>query len=287
MSDGAENIKDTLKDTIKDTDLPSISNTSLIHLSVGSYTKIKQLISALYMVTDIMDKDEPIRKRLRTLGSLILSDTYFISDSYRTSKPPKSSVILNMDRRTMEIVSLLDISSLVGMVSQMNAGILKKEFFELNRSLKDISETSTEWLQKFFLETENRPENPQAKISENDENTMRNLSESGAKTSFGNSGQNNPVRENVSADIEKMSDRNHIGHIKDIDELKGQRREEILKIVKISTNGATISDIRSSSSRSLRDCGEKTLQRELVSMVHEGVLKKEGEKRWSRYFVNI
>jgi len=32
-------------------------------------------------------------------------------------------------------------------------------------------------------------------------------------------------------------------------------------------------------------CGEKTLQRELVSMVGDGVLKKSGEKRWSRYFL--
>ena len=32
-------------------------------------------------------------------------------------------------------------------------------------------------------------------------------------------------------------------------------------------------------------CGEKTLQRELVSMAKDGVLNKTGEKRWSRYFV--
>jgi hypothetical protein len=31
--------------------------------------------------------------------------------------------------------------------------------------------------------------------------------------------------------------------------------------------------------------GEKTLQRELVFMVNNGVLNKIGEKRWSRYFV--
>ena len=30
-------------------------------------------------------------------------------------------------------------------------------------------------------------------------------------------------------------------------------------------------------------CSEKTIQRELMSMVHSGTLKKVGEKRWSRY----
>ncbi len=31
------------------------------------------------------------------------------------------------------------------------------------------------------------------------------------------------------------------------------------------------------------DCSEKTIQRELLTMVSEGILKKIGEKRWSRY----
>ncbi|NCN08031.1 hypothetical protein GW944_00480, partial [Candidatus Parcubacteria bacterium] len=30
-------------------------------------------------------------------------------------------------------------------------------------------------------------------------------------------------------------------------------------------------------------CSEKTIQRELLAMVNSGILKKEGEKRWSRY----
>ena len=33
----------------------------------------------------------------------------------------------------------------------------------------------------------------------------------------------------------------------------------------------------------LKDVSEKTVQRELFALVKEGVLKKEGEKRWSVY----
>ena len=32
-------------------------------------------------------------------------------------------------------------------------------------------------------------------------------------------------------------------------------------------------------------CSEKTVQRELASLISDGLIKKEGEKRWSRYFV--
>ena len=33
----------------------------------------------------------------------------------------------------------------------------------------------------------------------------------------------------------------------------------------------------------IKGCSEKTIQRELLSMVKSGILKKEGEKRWSKY----
>ena len=68
------------------------------------------------------------------------------------------------------------------------------------------------------------------------------------------------------------------------DNLKKERREIIIKIIK-EKNTATITDIKNSASGVLISCGEKTLQRELISMVSDGVLKKVGEKRWSKYFL--
>ncbi len=78
---------------------------------------------------------------------------------------------------------------------------------------------------------------------------------------------------------------------KDFNLLKTQRREEIIKIIKDkkdvypTSGGATITDIRTAAKGVLISCGEKTLQRELISMVSDGVLKKIGEKRWSKYFL--
>jgi hypothetical protein len=69
--------------------------------------------------------------------------------------------------------------------------------------------------------------------------------------------------------------------------LKKERREQIIKIVGNNPNGATITDIKTSAQGSLASCGEKTLQRELFSMVKDNVLNKTGEKRWSRYFLHF
>lgn len=95
----------------------------------------------------------------------------------------------------------------------------------------------------------------------------------------------------LSDKVSAVSDRKE-----DMNVLKRQRREEIIKIIKDGSNnttGLTITDI-STLSKELKDklnikalasCGEKTLQRELASMVSENVLNKAGSKRWSRYFL--
>lgn len=62
---------------------------------------------------------------------------------------------------------------------------------------------------------------------------------------------------------------------------KGQnieRRRAIKDILAVKRQ-STIKDI----SGKMSDCSEKTLQREIVAMVNEGIIIKEGAKRWSRY----
>lgn len=61
---------------------------------------------------------------------------------------------------------------------------------------------------------------------------------------------------------------------------KNDRQNKILELVKKSSN-LTVKDF----SKEISGCSEKTIQRELLTMVSKGVLKKEGERRWSRYSV--
>jgi hypothetical protein len=69
------------------------------------------------------------------------------------------------------------------------------------------------------------------------------------------------------------------------DVLKKERREKIVKIIRSNPNGTSIKDIALALHNLGEDMGEKTLQRELISMLKDRVLNKTGEKRWSRYFV--
>lgn len=62
---------------------------------------------------------------------------------------------------------------------------------------------------------------------------------------------------------------------------KGQRmeRQRIIKDMLASSRRSTIKDIFVKMS----DWSEKTIQREIVAMVKDGMIIKEGERRWSRY----
>ncbi len=270
------NLKDTgssLGITVKDTSAPI------------SYNKTSKLITALYMVTDIMDKDEPMRNKLRTLGTGIISDMHSASGNAL----PKVS----------EIMSLLDIAGVVNMVSQMNLNILQKEFFELKKAIEESIDIPTSQYSEVSLSElfSSRFSLPSAAIEED-----KIAGTQGGHTRIGV--QKGSTLMKALSDRNLMSDRQHlrpnavsdrgtgqkknqgIGHANfDFETLKKERRFQIISIIKTTAGGATITDIRTKATGTLATCGEKTLQRELIGMVKDGVLKKTGEKRWSRYFL--
>lgn len=59
---------------------------------------------------------------------------------------------------------------------------------------------------------------------------------------------------------------------------KQERLNRILEVVR-KRGGASIKDIAAE----VKDCGEKTIQRELATLIEEGLIRKEGERRWSIY----
>ncbi len=230
--------------------------------------KINKLITALYMVTDIMDREEPLRGKLRSLGVNVISDTHAITS--------------HTDKKITEILSFLEIASVVGMISEMNFSILKKEFTELRQSIEESNRSSLLFggqtsLSDFLQSPSERPMSSgragigqfkQARIGVQKGSTLMQA---------------------LSDRIPSLSERHNPGNY---NVLKDQRRQEIIKIIKnkIAENGSnfyglTITDIKNLATGALTASGEKTLQRELVSMVKEGVLKKTGDKRWSKYFL--
>ncbi len=56
------------------------------------------------------------------------------------------------------------------------------------------------------------------------------------------------------------------------------RREKVIQVIR-EKGQATIKDI----SDVIKDCSEKTIQRELVALINDNMIVREGDRRWSRY----
>ncbi len=270
QKDIQENLKDAnagLDITIKDT-----------HFSI-SYTKTNKLITALYMVTDIVDKEEPLRSKLRTLGADIISDMH---SHFTTTR-------LNLVVKIQEVLSFLDIASAINMISEMNCSILKKEFLELKQSIEESMQVS----QGF---------SGQANLLEffKDENLVVELPSGSSTTKLNSKGQSighkghkgHHTRLGVQKGSTLMKALSGVGmsNMNNFDTLKQERRSEIMEIIKANGGNATITDIKikvqslpADRQGALISCSEKTIQRELISMVKDNVLQKTGDKRWSRY----
>jgi hypothetical protein len=270
----------------------SSSNTNIVIKDIAtyiSYKKTNKLVTALYMVTDIMDKDEPLRNKLRTLGISIVSDI--------------NSAPHNASGKVSDTTSFLDIARTMGIISEMNYNILKKEFTLLDQSIREYTGN---------IQSLNRGINLTELFKEEVQNLEGNLIE---QNNF-SKGHYNPIGHHTSTRIgvqkgstllkalsdkklftsnikvSNLSNKNSSDFNKNnFDLLKKQRRFEIISMIKNAGGNATISDIKNyaqktpANAESLVSCSEKTLQRELVSMIQDGVLYKTGEKRWSKYSI--
>jgi hypothetical protein len=271
-----KNLKDSIKDNVKDTS-SVLASYQAVGFGSGSYTKTNKLITALYMVTDIMDKDEPLRNKLRILGTEIISDM-----NYSPS---------NVPNKIFEIMSFLDIASAVNIISSMNCNILRKEFTELDHSIKEsIGEVKTlnkqMDLSEFFKEEITSVRQGLFEIKK--ENYIGHYSK-GHQYSTGVGIQKGSTLMKALSD--KINPEARTQGLQNFDKLKKQRRDDIINIIKTIGGNGTIKDIKDKAQSSSKEFGsfisssEKTLQRELVSMVKDNILSKTGEKRWSKYFL--
>ncbi len=229
------------KDTTGPTDI-AVKDTSFFF----TYSKTNKLISALYMVTDVMDKDEPLRGKLRVLGVEVISDIY---------SNPKNAL-----GKISQILSFLDVARAINLISEMNASVLKQEFLGLEKSVKETQGTPLLLSELFPSREQSSPfistgERPRVGVQKGS-TLMKALGE---------------VSNRISSDQGKRQKQ---------DVLKTQRRSEIINTVKKNNNGASIKDIVLAIGQ-----GEKTIQRELVAMVKENFLYRTGSKRWTRYFL--
>lgn len=210
------------------------------------YKKTERLVSALYLISNFLSDKEPIKWQIRELGMDLLSQNPSVS-------------LAN------QILSLLQVSQIAGLISEMNFNILKFEFESL---IQRVEQAEKENLKGHVLADDffNVPEGFLARPK---------LGEGGTLSLNYSKGHNILSDRNVRLGKD-LSDK--VRSVKKAEDSKSNRQSVILDLLK-KKNELGIKDFVSS----ISGCSEKTIQRELMSLISKGQIKKVGEKRWSRY----
>jgi len=218
-----------------------------------SNTKSQKLATAIYLITGFFSDNEPLKWKLRDLSSRLISVSLLVKDNYFKH----NSGVLEMRAIITEITSLLLVLKQAGLVSDMNYSIINQEF----SSLLTLVSPSEEFepfgdlhIKRSFFNT---PEIAQKEI----EHIIAPA----------------PI---IRTPIKSIKDKN-TEDLKDFSIVavkKNGRQSIIINLLKRKKE-IMIKDV----SPLIDGCSEKTIQRELLSMVHNGILNKMGEKRWSKY----
>lgn len=255
-------------------DIKAKNNYNLIAGGDGFYNyvllKTEKLSSAIYLVTDFLSDNEPLKWKLRSRSlGLLSAATGHLKD---IGQPVAAYGWEKFIRDGREIVSLLGVGLALSAVSRMNWEILRQEYSAL---LATIEERLTGHSLQDYLLVQN----------------LRLGGSAGAVVPHGLASNQTVDRQQMFSD--KTSYQRHIGQkdktrdtandlygLNTKEDKKSVRKEQVISWLK-DKSWTSIAEI----AKALPDCGSKTVQRELLEMVALGILKKQGERRWSRYML--
>jgi len=236
--------------------------------------KSEKLATAVYMITGFLSDNEPLKWTLRKMSLSIMSDISSITQ--QTSDSSSAAGIKNIVSDIEKISSFIGIARIAGFVSEMNAAILHDEYLSLAASAAEEQGSSSQkdfvFSHTFF--TDGAP----AKKETFAQNSMSREVALKDKNSFVLN--KDLSRPQTSAAEVRPQERKILsdGSPKKLE--KNSRRETVIALVK-EKGEVSIKDIVSH----FTEYGEKTIQRELLALVADGVLKKEGDRRWSKYSI--
>lgn len=226
--------------------------------------KPEKLASAVYLLTGFFDSQEPLKWKLRALAAELSAKS--------SSENPQLFYIRQL---VSEIQSLLALAKNAGLIAEANHEIMTAEMANFMSVLP--SPRVEQHLMAGPVEDGDKRAATQEPIK--DKITERRPVEyipSPSKPSV--SGEKRYLGE---SDLVRSGMPQRPAGLREFGAVsvkKNNRKSVIIGLLKRKKE-IMIKDVVPL----IEGCSEKTVQRELLSMVKEGILKKEGEKRWSRY----
>ncbi len=238
--------------------------------------RAKKLTTAIYLVSGLIPQTDPLRLSIRRFSIKLLSLIGVTPAGHSLSEVSSEVSVL-----CKKVLELLEIAFFSGYVSEMNFSVLKAEFdlfaHEIGGFAGGQENLSPDSLRidatAFGLHTgtvaadtatksasKSAPKS-YSKLSSKDHDSSGLTVQKNLQNEFKNERNTLPSSSRNTSETKKIS-----------------RKEAILSIIKLK-GAVSIKDVSSV----VINCSEKTIQRELTSLVSQGILKRTGERRWSTY----
>ena len=259
------NIKDIVKK-----DSIFLANNKNVFLS----DRVEKMTLAVYMVTDFFPNEEPLKLKIREKSIELMSFIMSFKDLKKDEISYQTTLLVS------EIESLLRIALVSKNISEMNYSILSREYKKVLESIEEKNNQDEQFilLEDFFKKdidsSDGRGDKDAKKIEDKEiykghsKGHSENIKDTTVSLRRINKGQKNKIERKKPSQISKTST------------AKIDRKELIIKFIK-DKKEVSVKDIV----KVIKNCSEKTIQRDLVNMVKSDVLKKKGERRWSRYSI--
>lgn len=233
--------------------------------------KTQKIVTALYLVSDLIDEQDPLRKQIRNTAVSLSS---FVSSIAIESPSQAKKTITEAQNYVDRLLTILKICVSVGFVSDMNFKViseyltfvrddLTKKYGLINSQSLIASSFHNKAIHEFvlpdFITKETLTQNKPIVSKGSQEQSIKDNS---LKTYI--------QKEKIVTDIIKSQEQN------------SQRMDKIIEVIK-SKETVSVGDV----AKEFPELSEKTIQRMLVKLVDTGTLSKTGEKRWSRYSLAI
>ncbi len=217
--------------------------------------KAEKISNAVYILSNFISAEDPLRSTLRKNVLELLSDMYGLRKSQKTKGDVYHFVFKGAYQTIPEAISLITIAQNSGFITAMNASIINGELSTLKKEIAQHFDTDK------IMD-----------ISAQDFSVPR-LAE-GAK--YRSTTMQKEYSQPKTSTTRPKPSQNNTGSR--VAQKRNRRREIIIKLLK-EKGKLAIKDV----AKELPQYSEKTLQRELLKMTNEGLVSKEGERRWTRY----
>lgn len=267
------------------------------HLYVYLYKKAEKLASALYMVTNFISETEILRNLLREKSINVFSGIMQLQKMSLMNRKPSESIngeFTSLDfilSNITEIVSFLGIANVSGYVSEMNFSILKREYIKLGNLIKnrkeDIVSGNVRLPEDFFdvpdlyeMHALKRGLLKDNKFIKDTKDIVKDnkIIPSAIKSIGQKDHKTKTLKDNTIKDTFNIKEKQSNIHTKTAYLKHNNRRNIILELLQ-NRPFITVTEV----TNVIDGCSSKTLQRELLSLVNEGILIKKGKRRWSAY----